>query len=1071
MKNIFRFLMAVAILFTASCTKEDVSSSIGGGEVELTFTANLADMGTRLYGDGSKANVVYVGVYEAGQKTPLQLVDYTEGYPVTNGKATITVVLLKDKVYDLVFWAQNKAQTCYGRNWPDRSITVNYDGAVSQDETRDAFFLVKNGFKAGHDETVFELRRPFAQLRAGISEADYAYVEANGSAGIATSQAVIKGVANVLSLNDETAEVYGDVTATFGVAAVAAGDDEKFTVNGADYYQLSMNYLLVREKTLVDVTYTFADDNTAYTRPYYNVPVQRNYRTNIIGQLISSPMDFTVIIKPEFEGEHTVDVWDGKSVAKPAYDSTTQTYTIVKPSELAWIAKTVNAGVTRVTVNDNMRGKTIKLTSDIDLGGHEWLPIGYITGPAKGDYEGYPIAFKGTFDGDGHTVKGLYVRENRVAGLFGCLCGATIKNVNIVGAELISNHYAGAIAAWNESRNTVIENCHVDNAVITLSAEPVADGWDNGDKAGSIIGFLHGGKVDGCSVKNVTVTAYRDFGGIVGYAQSNATISNNSVLENVKLIVDNAHNYKNYTKASEYSVNSIVGDPVSVTLEGNTGVAEMILPADSTDALDAAIKNANGQPVTIVLKEGTYTMPSVSNGDVTIIGNGDVVLDQTGKKPAFHNTNLNFENVTIKYATNGTYVGFQHLPSANYKNCVIEGQVFLYGENEVFEKCTFVTTDAANYNVWTYGAKNVVFNECTFNCAGKSILVYKEVLDNIVRTVTLNNCTINASAPVNGKAAVEVDSSSPNLPSDTGSYVVNINNTTANGFANGNVSGNSLWNNKLGDKLTVYVDGACVLAPTPKADANGNYAVQTAAGLQNAIASAASGATITLAEGTYEGHFDLTGKNITLLSTEGAVIKGSLWIDTCAPVIKGLTLTNPNGVQHPNPTNSQYYKTVNNQYPLVGAYNNANVRFENCVFDIVGPTVYGFYGYAHNSPVFEACTFNCNGIRPIANNGDALTINGCTFNDQYHYSARIFENSGELQTVVYTNNTVQGTNAKGEFEGINISKKGETAVVLGNFTIKGNTNTLKYRHHMAVTMDSNCTYDSDIANFAFEKEN
>ena len=245
MKNIFRFLMAVAVLFTASCTKEDVSSSIGGGEVELTFTANLADMGTRLYGDGSKANVVYVGVYEAGQKTPLQLVDYTEGYPVTNGKATITVVLLKDKVYDLVFWAQNKAQGCYGRNWEDRSITVNYGGALSQDETRDAFFLVKNGFKAGHDETVFELRRPFAQLRAGISEADYDYVEANGSAGIATSQAVIKGVANVLSLNNETAEVYGDVTATFGVAAVAAGDDEKFTVNGADYYQLSMNYLLV----------------------------------------------------------------------------------------------------------------------------------------------------------------------------------------------------------------------------------------------------------------------------------------------------------------------------------------------------------------------------------------------------------------------------------------------------------------------------------------------------------------------------------------------------------------------------------------------------------------------------------------------------------------------------------------------------------------------------------------------------------------------------------------------------------------------------------------------------------
>ena len=66
--------------------------------------------------------------------------------------------------------------------------------------------------------------------------------------------------------------------------------------------------------------------------------------------------------------------------------------------------------------------------------------------------------------------------------------------------------------------------------------------------------------------------------------------------------------------------------------------------------------------------------------------------------------------------------------------------------------------------------------------------------------------------------------------------------------------------------------------------------------------------------------------------------------------------------------------------------------------------------------------------------------------------------------------TVTGSNAKGEFEGINISKKGGTATVVGNFTIKGNTAGLKYRHHKNVTMSDACTYDSDIAGFAFEKE-
>ena len=84
---------------------------------------------------------------------------------------------------------------------------------------------------------------------------------------------------------------------------------------------------------------------------------------------------------------------------------------------------------------------------------------------------------------------------------------------------------------------------------------------------------------------------------------------------------------------------------------------------------------------------------------------------------------------------------------------------------------------------------------------------------------------------------------------------------------------------------------------------------------------------------------------------------------------------------------------------------------------------------------------------------------------------RIFENSGERQTVVYTNNTVTGTNDKGEFEGINISKKGGSATIFADFTIKGNTEGLKYRYHKDNTMDASCTYVTDITNFAFEKEN
>ena len=164
-----------------------------------------------------------------------------------------------------------------------------------------------------------------------------------------------------------------------------------------------------------------------------------------------------------------------------------------------------------------------------------------------------------------------------------------------------------------------------------------------------------------------------------------------------------------------------------------------------------------------------------------------------------------------------------------------------------------------------------------------------------------------------------------------------------------------------------------------------------------------------------------------------------------------------------------YRTQINNQYPLIGAYNKAAITVEECTLDLTAPTIYGFYGYAHNTPVFKNSTFNCNKIRPIANNGDAITVTGCTFNDQYHYSLRLFENAGERQTVIFTNNTIQGRNDKGEFEGINISKKGGTATIFADFTIKGNTD-VKYRHHKQVTMDATCTYDTDIKDFAFEKE-
>lgn len=203
----------------------------------------------------------------------------------------------------------------------------------------------------------------------------------------------------------------------------------------------------------------------------------------------------------------------------------------------------------------------------------------------------------------------------------------------------------------------------------------------------------------------------------------------------------------------------------------------------------------------VYLTAGEYTLAKYPAG-LTLVGAEDgVVFNATDKKYGVYG-DVAMENVKVLFS-NANYTGFQHTGVEVYKNCTIVGQPFLCGDDITFQNCTFEQASAGAYNVWTYGAKEVEFNGCTFNCAGKSVLIYTESGEG--QNVTFNNCALNASAPVDGKAAIEIDSSLIK-----GEYVVKINNTTDDGFAAGNKSGKTLWNHKNGSKATIIVDGVTV---------------------------------------------------------------------------------------------------------------------------------------------------------------------------------------------------------------------------------------------------------------------
>lgn len=258
------------------------------------------------------------------------------------------------------------------------------------------------------------------------------------------------------------------------------------------------------------------------------------------------------------------------------------------------------------------------------------------------------------------------------------------------------------------------------------------------------------------------------------------------------------------------SVNEAHGNITSFVAEGYKSVettyegkqAWEVKPVEPVGTQEDFKTAAAEENATVVLSSGTYNIPDGIADGVTILGSEGTVIDI----PAQINCggkHLTFKNVTMT-SPNKDYTGIIHVASVKYVGCTIEGQPFSYADNAVFEKCTFNQTSSGSYNIWTYGSKNIAFNNCVFNCAGKSVLIYNEGTLS-AGIVTFDKCKFVASESVAGKAAIEIDSRFT-------SYEVYINGCTHDGFANGSVSGNSLWNKKDGDKsVKVFVDGTQVL--------------------------------------------------------------------------------------------------------------------------------------------------------------------------------------------------------------------------------------------------------------------
>lgn len=180
---------------------------------------------------------------------------------------------------------------------------------------------------------------------------------------------------------------------------------------------------------------------------------------------------------------------------------------------------------------------------------------------------------------------------------------------------------------------------------------------------------------------------------------------------------------------------------------------KQVVTAATQDALNSAI-SANGGKVNVALDDGNYSMPS-TNGDVTISGTKDTVI--TINKPTANTVSL--KGVTV--VGSGSYTGIQHSNTVVYEDCTVKGAQSLYASKVVFKNCVIDLTEATDY-IWTYGAENVEFINCTFNTNGKALLIYNEGAG--ATNVTVKGCTFNATAGAKAGAianqncaAIEID--------------------------------------------------------------------------------------------------------------------------------------------------------------------------------------------------------------------------------------------------------------------------------------------------------------------------
>lgn len=590
--NKLPFLSATAVsailIFAGCSSSEDTEISPRSNEaiVSLDVQADVA-ASTRAISDGSGANELFYRVFDKdgnaiSDDLPLKQEDASD--LLTGHK--VTLQLIKGQTYKIAFWAQNSACTAYSVD-DNMNVTVDYSGA-NNDETRDAFCKTVEVTVTGDMVEDVTLTRPFAQINVGSTTKDWNDAVASGLT-LKTSTVTIKDAAT--SLNVVTGKVTGSQDVTYTDAAIP---NEKLQVDAdgdgtkEDYHYLSMCYILPNEsttganKTTVSTSFTFSPESgkgnpVTLDEGLQAIPVQRNYRTNIVGRILTGEVNFNVVIDPNYICDRDVnyalpDSWDGTTYTKPTVEN--GAYQINTAAELAWIFKQGSIKYS-LSINNNL-----------NMGNHEFY------GRISIDADNLEL------NGNNHTICFFKLANNDSSnhsedydmGLFkgdALSYDFTVKDIQFKDVSAINN-YTGSDASYGYAG--ILFGDIQNSRTVTFSNVKIHNGDLYGGSAiGSLVGLVASGctvNIDNCEVKCGSLSD-RDgsesgyVAGMVGSPNGTVNITNSKVWNT---IIDAYYAPRHWgLTGNASSIDELVGDRTGGRNHSNVNID------------DATVKNSTGE--------------------------------------------------------------------------------------------------------------------------------------------------------------------------------------------------------------------------------------------------------------------------------------------------------------------------------------------------------------------------------------------------------------------------------------------------------------------------------------------